>query len=111
MRRPQETLRTNRPTEPLPAPPPGAATQVPGFFVEYREELRRRAERGVGEDSAESLNAGRWVERAADLGFTASQPIAARQPPPAAALLRANYVRLQYERLPGDPEEESVSPG
>jgi hypothetical protein len=100
-----ERLRSNRSGDQVSAPS-AAALRVPRFLVEYREELRRRAERGVGEDAAEHQHAGKWSDRAADLGFTAFRQTAARQLPAPAALLRANYVRLQYERLIGDSGDE-----
>jgi hypothetical protein len=43
-----------------------------------------------------------------DLGFTAFRHMVAKQTPSAAALLRATYVRLQYERLMGESEDESA---
>lgn len=101
-----ERLRSKRSSGQVSAPSAGAALPVPRFLVEYREELRRRAERGVGEDAAESQHAGKWADRAADLGFTAFKQIATTQLPAAAALLRTNYVRLQYERLIGEAADE-----
>ena len=101
-----EKLRsTDNTSTPAYAPVP----QIPGFFVEYRADLRRRAERGVTQDTTETQDASRWTQKAADLGFTAFKQLTARQLPSAAALLRANYVRLQYERLMGDSDDEALS--
>jgi hypothetical protein len=99
-----ESLHLKRPPELLPA----HSGVGPTCLVEYRQELRQRAERGIGRDTAQSLQVNRWAERAADLGFTAFKQTTGGQLPPPAALLRANYIRLQYERLLGDAENEAV---
>ena len=81
--------------------------RVPGFFVEYREELRRRAERGVGQGAGDGNLVLQWAQQAADRGLTAFKQIAAFSSSPAAALLRANYVRLQYERALGMSDDDT----
>ena len=89
------------------APPGYALHRVPGFFIEYREELRRRAERGIGQGAGDGNLATQWAQKAADHGLTAFKQIAESGSRPAAALLRANYVRLQYERVLGMSDEEA----
>lgn len=81
--------------------------RVPGFFIEYRKELRRRAERGVGHGASDGHLSTQWAQKAADHGLSAFKQIADSASPPAAALLRANYVRLQYERVLGMSDDEA----
>ena len=84
-----------------------ALHRVPGFFIEYREELRRRAERGIGQGAGDGNLASLWAQKAADRGLTAFKQVAEGSATAATALLRANYVRLQYERVLGMSDDEA----
>lgn len=89
------------------APPGYALHRVPGFFIEYREELRRRAERGIGQGAGDGNLASLWAQKAADHGLIAFKQVTESSATPAVALLRANYVRLQYERVLGMSDDEA----
>jgi hypothetical protein len=98
-----DRLRSGKPGA---APLSHAFHRVPGFFIDYREELRRRAERGVGQEAGDANLASLWAQKAADRGLMAFKQVAGSGITPAAALLRANYVRLQYERASGMSDDE-----
>ena len=85
--------------EPTPSAP---LVRLPRLLAELRRWLQQQAERGVGEgrQAAVALALADWGRRCADAGFTAfAAPADTRAPAP--ALLRANYLCLQLERLVG----------